>query len=47
MKSNQHPTNGTRGIKRIDLAYVELASSENARDINRDIAPKIIRCSSP
>src|SRR5258708_11337034 len=47
MKSNQHATNGTRGIKRIDLAYVELASSENARDINRDIVLEIIRSQQP
>jgi len=32
-----HAKNGARGIKRIDLAYVELASSETPRDINRDI----------
>jgi predicted NBD/HSP70 family sugar kinase len=36
-----------RGIKRIDLAYVELASSENARDINRDIVLEIIRSQQP
>jgi predicted NBD/HSP70 family sugar kinase len=36
-----------RGIKRIDLAYVELASSENARDINRDIVLEIIRSRQP
>jgi predicted NBD/HSP70 family sugar kinase len=47
MKSNQHAKNGTRGIKRIDLAYVELASSENARDINRDIVLEIIRSQQP
>ncbi len=47
MKSNQHTKNGTRGIKRIDLAYVELASSENARDINRDIVLEIIRSQQP
>ena len=47
MKSTQHPANGTRGIKRIDLAYVELASSENARDINRDIVLEIIRSQQP
>jgi len=35
------------GIKRIDLAYVELASSENARDINRDIVLEIIRSQQP
>jgi predicted NBD/HSP70 family sugar kinase len=47
MKSNQHVKNGNRGIKRIDLAYVELASSENARDINRDIVLEIIRSQQP
>jgi predicted NBD/HSP70 family sugar kinase len=47
MKSNQHAKNGNRGIKRIDLAYVELASSENARDINRDIVLEIIRSQQP
>ena len=47
MKSNTHAKNGTRGIKRIDLAYVELASSENARDINRDIVLEIIRSQQP
>ena len=47
MKSNQHTKNGARGIKRIDLAYVELASSENARDINRDIVLEIIRSQQP
>jgi predicted NBD/HSP70 family sugar kinase len=47
MKSNIHSKNGARGIKRIDLAYVELASSENARDINRDIVLEIIRSQQP
>lgn len=47
MKSNLRSKNGTRGIKRIDLAYVELASSENARDINRDIVLEIIRSQQP
>jgi predicted NBD/HSP70 family sugar kinase len=47
MKSNARSKNGTRGIKRIDLAYVELASSENARDINRDIVLEIIRSRQP
>jgi DNA-binding MarR family transcriptional regulator len=36
-----------RGMKRIDLAYVELASSEDARNINRDIALEIIRSRQP
>src|ERR1700723_3286306 len=47
MNSNQHTKNGARGIKRINLAYVELASSENARDINRDIVLEIIRSQQP
>jgi predicted NBD/HSP70 family sugar kinase len=47
MKSNLPSKNGTRGIKRIDLAYVEVASSENARDINRDIVLEIIRSQQP
>src|SRR5580704_2221568 len=47
MKSNLRSKNGARGIKRIDLAYVELASSENARDINRDIVLEIIRSQQP
>jgi predicted NBD/HSP70 family sugar kinase len=46
MKSDRLKS-GTRGIKRIDLAYVELASSENARDINRDIVLEIIRSKQP
>ena len=37
----------SRGIKRIDLAYVELASSEDARDINRDIVLEMIRSRQP
>jgi predicted NBD/HSP70 family sugar kinase len=37
----------TRGMKRIDLAYVQLASSENARDVNRDIVLEIIRSRQP
>jgi predicted NBD/HSP70 family sugar kinase len=36
-----------RGFKRIDLAYVELASSEMARDINRDIILELIRSKQP
>jgi predicted NBD/HSP70 family sugar kinase len=43
--TNSHPV--ARGFKRIDLAYVELASSENARDINRDIVLEIIRSRQP
>ncbi len=37
----------TRGMKRIDLAYVDLGSSENARDTNRDIVLEIVRSRQP
>jgi len=47
MKSVPRSKSEARGIKRIDLAYVELASSENARDINRDIVLEIIRSQQP
>ena len=47
MKSSPRAEPATRGFKRIDLAYVELASSENARDINRDIVLEIIRSRQP
>lgn len=36
-----------RGMKRVDLGYAELASSEDARDINRDILLEIIRSRQP
>jgi predicted NBD/HSP70 family sugar kinase len=47
MKSTSRSAPSTRGIKRIDLAYVELASSESARDINRDVILEIIRSQQP
>jgi predicted NBD/HSP70 family sugar kinase len=47
MKSVSRSKGEARGIKRIDLAYVELASSEDARDINRDIVLEIIRSKQP
>ena len=47
MKTTSRPKSKVRGIKRIDLAYVEVASSENARDINRDIVLEIIRSQQP
>ena len=37
----------TQGIRRIDLAYAELASSEVARDINRDVVLELIRTKQP
>src|SRR5580658_10039641 len=47
MNSNSRSEPAARGMKRVDLAYVELASSENARDINRDIVLEIIRSKQP
>ena len=38
---------GEQPGKRVDLAYVQLASSEMARDINRDIVLEIIRSRQP
>jgi predicted NBD/HSP70 family sugar kinase len=35
------------GVRRIDLSSVQLASSENARDINRDIVLELIRFRQP
>jgi predicted NBD/HSP70 family sugar kinase len=37
----------SRGMKRIDLAYVDLASSESARDINRDVVLELVRSKQP
>ncbi|HXE06300.1 MAG TPA: ROK family transcriptional regulator [Acidobacteriaceae bacterium] len=36
-----------RGLQKVDLAYVRLASSEIARDINRDIVLEIVRAHQP
>ncbi|WP_047497190.1 ROK family protein [Terriglobus sp. TAA 43] len=50
MKSSAPRQNGTRpmrGIRRIDLASVQPASSEIARDINRDIILELIRFKQP
>jgi predicted NBD/HSP70 family sugar kinase len=47
MNSTSQSPLKTRGIKRIDLAYVQLATSESARDINRDIVLEIIRSQQP
>ena len=47
MKPNSRSAYRTRGIKRIDLAYVELASSESARDINRDVVLELVRSKQP
>ena len=37
----------THSLRRTDLAYVELASSELARDINRDVVLELLRASQP
>lgn len=47
MSTKERTKPAGRGIKRVDLAYVELASSESARDINRDIILEIIRSRQP
>ncbi len=36
-----------RGMQKVDLAYVRLASSEIARDINRDVILEVIRAHQP
>jgi predicted NBD/HSP70 family sugar kinase len=36
-----------KGIRRIDLAYAQLASSEVARDINRDVVLELVRTRQP
>src|SRR5207248_4140835 len=36
-----------RGIRKVDLAYARLASSELARDINRDVILEVIRAKQP
>jgi predicted NBD/HSP70 family sugar kinase len=47
MAPKGRPDRVENGFKRIDLAYVELASSEIARDINRDIVLEIVRSQQP
>jgi predicted NBD/HSP70 family sugar kinase len=37
----------TKGIQRVDLAYAERASSEVARDINRDVVLELVRTKQP
>src|ERR1700685_733900 len=36
-----------RGMQKVDLAYAHLASSEIARDINRDVILEVIRAHQP
>lgn len=47
MKTQIDRAQRSHGIRRIDLAYVELASSEVARDINRDVILELIRTKQP
>jgi hypothetical protein len=47
MKTQIDRAQRRQGIRRIDLAYVELASSEVARDINRDVVLELIRTKQP
>ena len=47
MTAKTHSNPVRREARRVDLAYVELASSELARDINRDIVLEIIRSKQP
>lgn len=42
-----NPRRRPKGIQRVDLAYAELASSEVARDINRDVVLELIRTKQP
>src|SRR6185437_10541833 len=44
---SQNLRNTKHGVKRIDLTEMQLASSETARMINRDIVLELIRTSQP
>jgi predicted NBD/HSP70 family sugar kinase len=46
-KQAKQPGRASRGMRRVDLSYVELASSETARHINRDIVLQMIRSRQP
>jgi predicted NBD/HSP70 family sugar kinase len=47
MSAKERTEHVDKGLGRVDLAYVELASSEIARDINRDIVLEIVRSKQP
>jgi len=36
-----------RGMQKVDLAYARVASSELARDINRDVILELVRAKQP
>ena len=44
---NHESGRAARGMRRVDLSSVELASSETARNINRDIVLEMIRSHQP
>ena len=46
-KNGLHASGRVQGVRRIDLSSAQLASSENARDINRDIVLELIRFRQP
>ena len=46
-KAVSTPGQRSNGIRRIDLAYAQLASSELARDMNRDLILELIRTRQP
>src|ERR1700744_2860049 len=46
-KSGRRTKRTSTGMRRVDLSQVELASSETARSINRDIVLQIIRSRQP
>jgi predicted NBD/HSP70 family sugar kinase len=46
-KTGRLATPRSHGVRRIDLSSAQLASSENARDINRDIVLELIRFRQP
>ena len=46
-KNEKNLGRAARGMRRVDLSYVELASSETARNINRDIVLAMIRSLQP
>jgi len=46
-RSEQGSPHRTHGVRRIDLSSAQLASSENAREINRDIVLELIRFRQP
>ncbi len=47
LRSDRHPKKQVPGMHRIDLVSAQLASSEDARDVNRDIVLELIRFRQP